>query len=55
MAKKKTTAPKQTFILQRDFDSSRFGKLKAGQSLELTDEQTIKILTQQKYINNDSK
>jgi len=49
MAKKKTT-PKQTFILQRDFDSSRFGKLKAGQSLELTDEKTIKILTENKYI-----
>ncbi len=55
MAKKKPQQPKHTFILQRDFNSSRYGKLKAGQSLELTDEKTIQILTQQKYINNDSK
>lgn len=59
MAKKKTTTPieeievkqpKQSFVLQRDFDSAKYGKLKAGQSIELDNEQTITILKNNKYI-----
>jgi hypothetical protein len=47
--------PIKIFVLQRDFDSSKYGNLKAGATIEISNKQTIEILTKQKYITNDSK
>lgn len=47
--------PIKIFVLQRDFNSSKYGNLKAGDTIEISNEQTIEILTKQNYITNDSK